>query len=142
VTTPLKHPPAPEAVVVDPWTAPYWEATRRRELTVCRCGDCGEPRLPPGPFCPRCQSQAVRWERLPGTGSLYTYTVIRRGALPAHAASVPYAPAVIALDGVAGVRIISAVVDCDDTALAVGMPVRVVWHELADGNLTPFFTPA
>lgn len=138
----LLRPPLPETLAVDPWTAPFWEAARRRELVVCRCAACGERRMPPGPFCARCQSQAVGWEPLPGTGRVYTYTVIRRAAVAAHAGHVPYAPAVIELDGAPGIRCISAVVDCDDALLAVGLPVRVVWHALADGHLTPYFTPA
>lgn len=140
MTTPLKYPPAPATLEVDPWTAPFWEATRRRELVVCACGDCGERRMPPGPFCPRCQSQSVRWERLPGTGTLYTYTIIRRAALKAHSEHVPYAPAVVALDGAPGIRFISAIVDCAAEALAIDAPVRVVWQERADGLATPFFT--
>ncbi|MBM4238092.1 MAG: hypothetical protein FJ154_01005 [Gammaproteobacteria bacterium] len=137
----LSRPPLPKSLSVDIWTAPFWEAAQRYELVVCRCVVCGRRRMPPSPFCPNCQSQTILWDVLPGTGRVYSYTIVYQPAIAANAAPVPYAPAVIALDGAPGIRCISAIVDCDETRLVIDMPVRVVWQALADGHLTAFFTP-
>lgn len=138
----LHRPPGPDAIATDRWTAPFWSAARDGRLVVCACARCGTQRMPPGPFCPRCASQEIDWRPLPGTGRVYSYTIVRRAVTPAMEGHLPYAPAVIALDGADGVRLVSAVVDTPVAALAIDAPVALVWHRLASGDAVPYFRVA
>ena len=63
-------------ISTDPSTEPYWQAARERRLVAPRCADCGTFRLPPTPFCWRCQSAAVDWTELSGRATVYTFTVV------------------------------------------------------------------
>ena len=66
-----------------PMTQPFWDAAKEDRLVAPRCMTCGTFRLPPAPFCWVCQAQEVDWVELPGTGTVYTYTVVRH---PLHLA--------------------------------------------------------
>lgn len=135
-----KTPPAELfTLVVDQWTQPFWDACREHRLVVPRCADCGTTRFPPGPFCPACQSQRVDWAELPGTGSIYSYTIVSRSLTPQMDASIPYAPAVIELDGADGRRLISCVVDTALDDVQIGARVRVRWEDRPDGVSVPRF---
>lgn len=135
-----RNPPAELfTLVVDQWTQPFWDACREHRLVVPRCVDCGTTRFPPGPFCPACQSQGVDWVDLPGTGSVYSYTIVSRSLTPEMDDSIPYAPAVIQLDGAEGRRLISCVVDAPLDGVRVGAGVRVWWEDRSDGVAVPRF---
>ena len=58
--------------------------------------------MPPSPFCPVCRSQGLAWVDLPGTGTVYTFTVVRHAVLPIVREHVPYVIAVVELDPVEG----------------------------------------
>ncbi len=125
----------------DRFTQPFWDAAGERRLVAPRCGLCGRFRMPPTPFCPHCQSQELDWVTLSGTGSVYSYTIVTRAIMPDMEASLPYVPAVIALEDAGGFRLISNVVETPLAAIAIDMPVRVVWDDI-DGITVPRFTLA
>ena len=122
-------------------TAGWWEAAAAHRLVVQRCDACGTTRHPPGPVCPSCRSAAASWHAVPGTGTVYTYTVVRQAFIPALADRVPYVVAVVALDGSGGARLVSNVVDADATEVTVGMPVEVVWEDMGPELALPRFRP-
>ena len=136
----LRLPPHPNRLAEDRSTAPFWEAARERRLVVCECATCHALRMPPGPFCPNCQSQSVQWRGVPGTGSVYSYTIVRRALTPESAKGIPYAPAVIALDDAPGIRLVSAVVGCAPEKVGIDARVRPLWHALPDGHVVAYFT--
>ena len=124
------------------WTQAFWDATARHELVAARCADCAAFRMPPTPFCPCCQSQNISWTVLSGRGEVYSYTIVERAILPGMDAHLPYVPAVIALEGAGGARLVSNVVDVRLDALRVGMPVQVVWDDVPQlGVALPRFAP-
>ncbi|HEY3941942.1 MAG TPA: OB-fold domain-containing protein [Acidimicrobiales bacterium] len=137
---------APPPLVDDPhadeYTAPFWQATLREELTAPRCAACGTFRLPPHRFCHRCRAQALEWLPLPGTGTLYSFIVVRHPLRPDMADHIPYVPAVIEADGAPGCRFVSNVVDCEPGLVAIGMPVRVVWDHVNERTVIPRWRPA
>ena len=122
-------------------TAGWWEACVDHRLVVQRCLDCGTTRHPPGPVCPACRSESAEWAELPGTGTVYTYTVVRQAFMPALAGTVPYVVAAIEPDGGGGVRLVSNVVGCDPEDVTIGMPVEVVWEDIAPELALPRFRP-
>ncbi len=122
----------------------FWDACRRRELTVQRCTDCGTFRHPPEPCCPRCRSFASAWVPVSGRGRVFSFTVVHRPFLPALEAHVPSVVVVVELDDAAGVRLVSNLVDTQPEHAAIGLSVEVVWDEVdaAAGLVLPRFRPS
>jgi uncharacterized OB-fold protein len=141
MTAPIaKRPPAQFfKPATDRWTQPFWDAAARHCLVAACCADCGHARMPPTPFCPECQSQSLNWIELPGTGSVYSYTVITRAIMPGMEDCLPYVTAIIALDGGGGTRLISNLVDMPIDRLQVDLPVRVIWDDDWGGLTVPRF---
>jgi uncharacterized OB-fold protein len=92
-------------------------------------------------MCPRCRDVAQRWDELSGDGAVYSYTVVHQAFLPGLADYVPYVVAVLELDGAAGVRFISNLVEVAPDAVRVGMRVEVVWEDIRPGYAVPRFRP-
>ena len=123
-------------------TAGWWEAAAGHRLVVQRCTACGTTRHPPGPLCPVCRSFASEWMTLPGTGTVYTYTVVHQAFIPALRDTIPYVVVVVELDGGGGTRIVSDLVDAEPADVAVGMPVEVAWEDMGPELALPRFRPA
>jgi uncharacterized OB-fold protein len=135
-----KVPPPGIAIVTNSWTAPFWEAAARHELVLPRCGDCGRYRMPPTPFCPHCNSQAVDWVQAPGQGFLYSYTIVERAVVPGTDILLPYVPAIVEYPTADGVRLITNIIGAPLNAIIVGQPVTLAWHDLPQGGSIPVFT--
>lgn len=112
----------------------FWQATASGKLLIKKCQDCHELHHYPRAICPFCQSENVNWTEASGRGSIYTYSVMRKGT--------PYVIAFVTLDE--GPRMMTNIVGCDADELAIGDRVEVVFKQSGDGNDTPFiacFTP-
>src|SRR3546814_12628094 len=96
--------------------------------------------MPPTPFCPVCLSQTIHWPTLSGGATLYSYSVVTRAVVPGMDEYLPYAPAVVELDGGGGARLISNVAACTLDALHVGMRLAPRWRDDAVQPL-PYFVP-
>lgn len=133
----------PEAlvhIVADHWTAPFWNAAAEGRLTCAQCGECHRFRMPPTPFCPHCRSQQIEWPSLPGTGTVYSFTIVERAVLPGMEGAIPYVVGIIDLDGAAPARLISNIVACDVDAIHIGVRVRAVFDPAGEGVALPRFT--
>ncbi|MGN6336995.1 Zn-ribbon domain-containing OB-fold protein [Mycobacterium sp.] len=119
-----------------PASAPFWDATRRRELTVQRCESCARLVWYPRFVCPHCGGSSLEWEKLSGDGVVYAVSVHHRAALPALADKVPYSVVLVDLDE--GVRMMSNVFGPPPT---VGDRVSVAWVPLEDGRNLAVFEP-
>ena len=99
--------------------------------------------LPPAPYCFNCQGTAFEWVELPGTGSVFSFTVVRHPLRPTLAAIVPFVSGVVELDGTqgAGARMLVNIIDCDPDTLKIGDRVRVVFEQVSDTYAVPRFTP-
>ena len=127
----------PEISALD---APFWNALRRHELVVQRCAACGRLRFVPTELCPACYSSAATWTHVSGHGHVYTYTVVHRAPTPVYQAEAPYALAYVELDE--GPRIPARLVDVDPHSVAVGLPVEVVFDDVAPDLTLYRFRPA
>ncbi|HVV29581.1 MAG TPA: Zn-ribbon domain-containing OB-fold protein [Mycobacteriales bacterium] len=125
---------------IEPETQPFWDAAAQGRLLIRRCDDCGQAHHYPRPFCPTCWSENVRWEEASGQATLYTYSVVHRNDLHPFAEQVPYVAAVV--DLAEGPRLMTQVVDTDESSLAVGMPLQVTFRALTDEISAPYFVPA
>ena len=126
-------------------TDAFWDATREQRYLVQWCAACDAPIFYPREVCPSCLSaESLEWRESNGTGIVYAISVQHRPGNPTMADRVPYAVALVEVDagdGVRTVRVMSNVVDCEPSDVAVGMPVTMTWEELSDGRHLPLFTP-
>lgn len=115
-------------------TAGFWEAARRHELVLQRCGACAEFRHYPQPLCPHCHSAEWAWFPARGTGHVYTFTETHQAFHPAWAGATPYVVATIELDE--GVRVLSDLPDGDREAVRIGAEVEVFFDDLPGAGIT------
>jgi hypothetical protein len=80
---------------------------------------------------------------LPGTGTVYTFTVVRHPLRPQLQEAVPYVSAIIELDGTqgAGARIQANVIDCDPDLVRIGDKVKVEFEQISETFAVPRFRP-
>lgn len=124
---------------VDEETRGYWEACRRHELVLQRCGQCRTLRYYPRTVCPECLSDEVRWERMSGRGTVYTFTVTYQNQAPGFRDELPYVLAYVTLDE--GPQMLTNVVGCKPDEVKIGMPVEVTFEDVNDEIAIPRFKP-
>jgi uncharacterized OB-fold protein len=115
-------------------SAPFWEATREGRLTVQRCRDCGEHIWTPQMACRKCLGENLEWTEVSGRGTVYTFVVVHKAAIPAFKA--PYTIAVIELEE--GPRFFSDIIDIDPAEVRIGMPVEVAFEDAGSVGLYHF----
>ena len=118
---------------VNPENERYFQAAKEGVLLVGKCNDCGEFHFYPRVLCPHCNSDKTEWVPAKGTGVIYSYSTMRRGA------PLPYTIAYVTLDE--GVSMMTNIVDCDPDSLKIGDRVKVVFNNAEDGTAVPMFAP-
>ncbi|MFJ1810000.1 MULTISPECIES: Zn-ribbon domain-containing OB-fold protein [unclassified Streptomyces] len=111
--------------VTDADGAPFWRYAAQGELRVQACGDCGEPRFPPRPCCPHCQSFASEWRRMSGHGRIWSYVVPHPPLLPDYAAQAPYNVILVELAEAPRIRMVGNLVSEPGAPLNSLSPDRV-----------------
>ncbi|MCQ9135168.1 Zn-ribbon domain-containing OB-fold protein [Streptomyces hilarionis] len=111
--------------VTDPDGAPFWRYAARGELRVQTCADCGEPRFPPRPCCPHCQSFASEWRPVSGRGRIWSYVVPHPPLLPEYAALAPYNVIVVELAETPRIRMVGNLVSGPGAPLGSFPPDRI-----------------
>lgn len=129
--------PAP-APVVNAETEAFWAATAQGRLLLPRCRTCGIATWYPRGLCPSCGATDIEWAEASGRGTIYSFTVIRRGE-GAYREATPYVLAYVELDE--GPRVLTNIVDCEPEAVQVGQTVDVVFHDTGEGNALVRFRP-
>ena len=124
---------------IDEVSRSYWEATKRHELVLQKCQECGHCRYPPGEICPSCLSDRLKWVKTSGRGIVYTWTVFHQLYHPAFEQEIPYAVVAVELDE--GPRLLTNLVDCKVEAITMGMPVEVIFDDVTDEITLPKFRP-
>ncbi|GAA5232139.1 Zn-ribbon domain-containing OB-fold protein [Verticiella sediminum] len=123
--------------VVNADSLPYWNAAREHKLLIRQCKDCGALHFMPRHLCPECWSNRLGWVQSKGTGTVYSFSIIRRAPLPAFAATTPYVTALIELDE--GPRMVANILGDDALSVGIGDRVSVVFEERGDGAVVPQF---
>ena len=131
MTSPAQRPiPSPS---INPENKPFFDAAAAGKLLIGKCHACGKPHFYPRAICPRCFSDRTEWVPAKGTGTVYTFSVLR-------AVASPYCIAYVTLDE--GVTMIANLADCDFEKLKIGMKVKAVFKPTENGTPVPMFTPA
>ena len=116
--------------VDDPLTAPYFAGAARGELMITRCDTCAEYVWYPQEACSVCTGP-LTWTAVSGTGTLFSWAVVRRAFLPAFADQVPFVTALVAIAEDPAVRLPTYLVDADPDSLRADEPVRVTFRPLS-----------
>lgn len=128
--------------MVDQHTLPFWEACAEHRLTLQRCTHCNHAQHPPAPICSQCRESSFEQTEVCGKGTLYTYTAVHQPIT--YEEKLPFIIAVVELD-VSGtncankVRMMTNIVDAQDSELEVGLPVELVWETMSDMVSIPRF---
>ena len=115
----------------------FWDAIREHKLVFQKCSECGLIVHRPRPMCPQCLSTEREWAPSEGKGRIYTYVefVYQNASYPGI--KVPYMVGVAEM--LEGVRMISNVIDASAEEIYVGMPVEVVFKDVAEDLTLPMF---
>jgi uncharacterized protein len=135
--------PRPQPRFPEPDTLPFWEATKRHELTYQTCNTCHEVIFYPRRHCTACGSLNTTWHVSRGEGTVYTFSVVVQSRNPAFAELGPYVLAYVDLDE--GFRMMTNVIGVTDPVnnMQCGMRVRVCWQDQGEGQVSlPMFEPA
>ena len=122
--------PAPRVL---PESLPFWQAADEGRYQVKKCNSCGQVHHYPRDICPFCLSADTVWQDSPGTGVVYSFSTMGQG-------DAAYTMAYVTLDE--GVTVMTNLVDCDPSQVAIGQKVRVVFTPTEGGHAVPLFTPA
>lgn len=118
-----------------PTEQPFYDACAAGKLVLQRCQSCGHALFYPRTHCDACQNDQLVWEDASGTGTIASYTVVRRGVSDDFEA--PYVIALIDLNE--GPRMMSQIVGADPDGLAVGLSVKVDFVAWSDDVILPVF---
>ncbi|XAH22040.1 Zn-ribbon domain-containing OB-fold protein [Xylophilus sp. GW821-FHT01B05] len=116
---------------------PYWAAARERRLVIRKCKACSQLHFMPRHLCPHCWSDQLEWIDAKGTGSIHSFTVMRRASDPAFAHLVPYVVALIDLDE--GPRMMANILGADALESAIGDRVQVTFEARGEEAKVPQF---
>ena len=135
----------PQPRFPEPDTEPFWEATKRRELTYQTCDCDGEVEVVfyPRAHCLGCPDSAPKWNVSKGEGVVYTFSVVMQNYHPAFKDLGPYAVAYVDLDE--GFRMMTNIVGVENPIEDVkcGMRVKLTWIDQGEGEIAlPVFEPA
>ncbi|KCZ58698.1 Zn-ribbon domain-containing OB-fold protein [Hyphomonas chukchiensis] len=122
---------------IDEESRPYWAALKREKLILKRCLACSRHHFYPRILCPHCHSCELKWSEASGLGTIYSFTIARRGAGPAFSADAPYAVAIVELDE--GVRMMTNIVIENVDILAIGQRVGVIFEHVTEDVTLPKF---
>ena len=120
------------AIQVDPTNKPYFDAASEGRLLIGLCKDTGRHFFYPRGCSPFTLSPNVELVEAKGTGTIYSFTVMRT--------KEPFSVAYVELDE--GPRVFTNIVDCDLDALRIGQKVKVVFKPTQEGSPpATLFTP-
>lgn len=109
-------------------SGPFWEGIKNKQLLMQKCKECGTWLNPPRPMCPKCRSAESEWVPSKGKGAVYSWVTYNESPHPAFKA--PYSAVLIELEE--GPRIVSNLVDIKPEDIQIGMPVEVVFEDVAE----------
>jgi uncharacterized protein len=103
------------------------ESKHRYRLEAGKCKKCGKIFMPFRLICSECGHREFDTIKLPDTGKLMSFTVIRV-ATTMFADQAPYAVGIAELDN--GFKLMAQITDCDVDNLKVGMEIRIEFRRI------------
>lgn len=113
-------------------SAPLWKAARDGVLQLPYCGACRAFRWPARRRCVSCDA-TLEWRESRGTGTVATYSIVRRAVDPTLKDDAPYIVAFVDLDD--GVRMLANIVGVSPGAVRAGQRVRCRFEPTVDPDM-------
>jgi len=129
----MTDPTRPLPKFPEPGTEPFWRATGEHRLLFRVDPATGEA----VPITRHGVDPQPEWRESAGTGTIYSFTVVRQHGQPYFRTRVPYVVAFVDLDE--GFRMLTEIVAEPDT-VRIGQRVRVEWEDHDDLSV-PYFRP-
>ena len=117
-----------------PTSKPFWDGLAEHQVRIQQCRACHSWIFYPRVMCPHCWAADLEWKEIPGTGTLYTFTICRKPTHPLFAGEVPQLLAVVQLDE--GPRLTSTLVNVRETEIRIGMRLKPFFDGIAGRNVT------
>lgn len=111
---------------LDPLNTPFYTAG---VLTLQFCNDCGSAQHPPDQICYTCQSADLEFRSVDGGGTIESFVVIHHPIHPGLKDKVPFAVALVSVDGAPGCNVMGNVLGCELADVQIGKKVRCVFEE-------------
>lgn len=121
--------------IPDEDSGPFWQGCTEGVLRFQWCASCGELNWFPRRLCRRCGADDLEWRTAPGTGRIYTFSIVRRPPSP----EFPPAYALALIDVDSGPRMMSHVRSIDDEVVRIGSLVTVEFERLSEDIALPVF---
>jgi len=113
---------------------PFWDGLRERRFLVPKCRDCGDFNWSPYPACRSCLGTNQDWTEVSGSGTVYTFSNVYRGAATFPS---PHVWAYVELDErPRALTVLANIVNCDPDDVHIGMPVRVFYDDIPGHDIT------
>ena len=109
-------------LALNPEDMPFFDGLDTGIVTVPWCDHCDDHIWPPRNLCVQCYRPTSRWRELPGTGEVYSFSLVHRGE-GAFAKADVYVFALVSLDG--GPTVMANIVADDPDEVRVGARVRL-----------------
>ena len=123
--------------VITDLSRPYWEAAKKHELRLQRCGKCHKYWYPPSFLCPFCWSRDYEWAKVSGRGKVNSWVVFHRVYYPGFEEEVPYAAVEVQLEE--GPRLMTNLVGVRKEDIRIDMPVEVSFDDVTPEVTLPKF---
>ena len=118
-----------------PTSQPHWDGLNRHTYLLQKCSDCGRIRHYPRPVCDGCYSLRYDWVAASGRGKIHSWTVTYHPFHPGWKEDLPYILATVDLEE--GVRMNAQLRGVEQSALKIGLPVRIAYETVKDGLTLP-----
>ncbi|MBT5498847.1 MAG: DNA-binding protein [Alphaproteobacteria bacterium] len=112
----------------------YWEATRRGELMVQKCGDCSTWQWGPEWVCHNCRSFNMTWEQIEPSGRIYSWERPWHPVHPALKDQGPYLVVLVELPQAGNVRMIGNLLGDPHQKVVIGSKVEAVFEPHDDAE--------
>ena len=115
--------------------AAYQDYLANGEFRLQQCAQCARHIFYPRVLCPHCGSTQLQWRMATGNATVHACSVV----MGKPGMNMDYAVGLVDLQE--GVRMMSHVVDCDQHAVKIGMPLKARIME-KEGKPLVVFAPA
>jgi uncharacterized OB-fold protein len=116
--------------------AGYWDATKRHELAVQRCGGCGAWQWEPEWLCRRCGASPPQWQAVSGRGRIFSWARVWHPVHPALSEACPYIVVVVELPHAGNVRMVGNLLGDPHQNVVIGAPVEAIFEDHPEGEFT------
>ncbi len=114
----------------------HFDGIEADKLLVQHCNECEKARFPPMPICDNCGSRDWDVFEPNGTGTIYSYVIMRRPPLPEG-----YSPIVAVIELERDIFVISSIIGIEPHEVDFDMKVKLEFVQTPDGRKIHAFRP-